>query len=98
MQALTQAMKRGDTDIVLDDQGVRQLIDSLYGLPHFGDDLKRIVRVNEKAAEATFREKSCNVTAGAHWTGQKRRAGRKGKVPGQADKGSSITRRPLRGR
>jgi predicted GTPase/D-ribose pyranose/furanose isomerase RbsD len=89
VQALTQAMARGETDIVLDDQGVRQLVDSLYGLPHFGDDLKRIVRVNEKAAEATFREKSCNVTAGAHWTGKKRTRGKRGNVRAQADKRSS---------
>ncbi|KAK4041603.1 hypothetical protein C8A01DRAFT_45253 [Parachaetomium inaequale] len=66
VQALTKAMERGDHDIVLDDQGVRQLVDSLYGLPHFGDDLKRIVRTNEKAAEATFREKSCRPPAAGH--------------------------------
>ncbi|KAK4152110.1 hypothetical protein C8A00DRAFT_35238 [Chaetomidium leptoderma] len=55
VQAMTKAIERGDADSVLDDQGVRQLVDSLYGLPYFGEDLKRIVRTNEKAAEATFR-------------------------------------------
>jgi hypothetical protein len=67
VKILTKAMERGDTNEVLGDQGVRQLIDGLYGLPHFGEDLKKIVATNEKAAEATFREKSFNVSAGTHW-------------------------------
>ncbi|KAK4150085.1 hypothetical protein C8A00DRAFT_37318 [Chaetomidium leptoderma] len=86
VQALTKAMERGDADSVLDDQGVRQLVDSLYGLPHFGEDLKRIVRTNEKAAEATFREKSCNVSAGRHWDRDGRaRTRRSESVRGQPD-------------
>jgi hypothetical protein len=89
VDALTLAMARGDTDIVLDDQGVRQLVDSLYGLPHFGKDLERIVRVNERAAEATFREKSCNVSAGRHWGRQKQPVQRRGSVRGQPDKAHS---------
>ena len=67
-------MKRGDTDRVLDDQGARQLVDSLYGLPHFGEDLKRIVQNNNQAVDAAFREKTFNVSAGTHWTSEKRRA------------------------
>jgi hypothetical protein len=96
VEALTKSMERGDTDTVLDDQGVRQLIDSLYGLPHFGEDLKRIVRVNERAAEATFREKSCNVSAGKHWTRPKRAVRGRESVRAQPDKvHSSAHRDPL---
>ncbi|KAK3487538.1 uncharacterized protein B0T23DRAFT_363533 [Neurospora hispaniola] len=69
VKVLTEAMDRGDSDRVVDDQGVRQLVDSLYGLPHFGEDLRRIVTVNEKAAEGSFRERSYNVSAGSHWKG-----------------------------
>ncbi|KAK3502480.1 hypothetical protein B0T13DRAFT_493894 [Neurospora crassa] len=69
VKVLTEALDRGDSDRVVDDQGVRQLVDSLYGLPHFGEDLRRIVTVNEKAAEGSFRERSYNVSAGSHWKG-----------------------------
>ncbi|KAK3399956.1 hypothetical protein B0T20DRAFT_373090 [Sordaria brevicollis] len=84
VKVLTEAMERGDADhVVVDDQGVRQLVDSLYGLPHFGDDLRRIVTVNEKAAEGSFRERSYNVSAGSHWT--------------KASKGRLTTRRKKNG-
>ncbi|KAK4448406.1 hypothetical protein QBC34DRAFT_381316 [Podospora aff. communis PSN243] len=62
--ALTKAMERGENTQVLDDKGVQQLIVGLYGLPHFGKDLERMVKVNAKAADAVFREKTCNLTAG----------------------------------
>ncbi|KAK1776025.1 LOW QUALITY PROTEIN: hypothetical protein QBC45DRAFT_453543 [Copromyces sp. CBS 386.78] len=65
VKVLTEAMERGDSDRVVDDTG---LVDSLYSLPHFGEDLRRIVTVNEKAAEGSFRERSYNVSAGSHWT------------------------------
>lgn len=67
IQVLTKAMERGDTDEVLDDIGVRNLVDSLYKLPHFGGDLQKIVRTNEAATDAAVREKSYNVSAGQHW-------------------------------
>ncbi|KAH6632409.1 hypothetical protein F5144DRAFT_593183 [Chaetomium tenue] len=86
VEALTRAMERGDTDMVLDDQGARQLIDSLYGLPHFGKDLQKIVQVNEMAADAVFREKSCNVSAGRHWGRKERQRNRPRSVRGQPDK------------
>jgi ribosome biogenesis GTPase A len=70
VDTLQKAMDRGDSGDVLDDKGVRQLIDTLYGLPHFGKDLKKIVTTNEKAAEATYRERSTNVSAGARWNPQ----------------------------
>lgn len=65
---LTVAMERGDNDKVLDDSKIRELIDSLYSLPHFGEDLKRVVGVNEQAVDAAFREKSLNVSVGSDWT------------------------------
>ncbi|EAQ87497.1 hypothetical protein CHGG_04116 [Chaetomium globosum CBS 148.51] len=89
VEALTRAMARGDIDIVLDDQGARQLVDSLYGLPHFGKDLQKIVQVNEMAADAVFREKSCNVSAGQHWGRKERPRNRPRSVRGQPDKPSS---------
>ncbi len=55
---------------------VALIIVTVYGLPHFGKDLKEIVATKEKSAEATYREKSFNVSAGAHWnrhmTGKKK--------------------------
>lgn len=94
VDALTRAMERGETDMVLDDQGARQLVDSLYGLPHFGKDLQKIVQVNEMAADAVFREKSCNVSAGRHWDRKERPRARQGSVRGQPDKPFSSTATP----
>jgi hypothetical protein len=76
VKTLQEAIARKDDGQVLDDQGVLQLIRTLYGLPHFGKDLKKIVAANEKAAEATYREKSSNVSAGAHWDRQKTSKGK----------------------
>jgi len=70
VDALQKAMDKGDSGDVLDDKEVRQRIDTLYDLPHFGKDLKKIVTTNEKAAEATYRERSLNVSAGKHWNPQ----------------------------
>ncbi|KAI1635356.1 hypothetical protein F4809DRAFT_614425 [Biscogniauxia mediterranea] len=67
VDALKTAMENGDSSRVIDDLGVQQLVKSLYGLPHFGKDLENIVKSQEKAAEATYRERSFNVSAGAHW-------------------------------
>lgn len=65
---LTKAMESGNTTQMLDDLGVTQLVTGLYGLPHFGADLKRIVENNERVVDAAFREKTCNVSAGVNWT------------------------------
>ncbi|KAI5925160.1 hypothetical protein F4810DRAFT_91550 [Camillea tinctor] len=67
VEALKKAMDDGDSSKVIDDVGVQQLVKSLYGLPHFGKDLQTIVKNQEKAAEATYRERTYNVSAGAHW-------------------------------
>lgn len=77
VEVLDKAMKDGDSRKVLDDAGVRQLVDSLYSLPHFGKDLQDIVRSQEKAAEATYRERSYNVAAGPHFN---RALGRKSRL------------------
>lgn len=55
---LTKAMESGNTTLMLDDRGVTQLVTGLYGLPHFGADLKRIVENNERVVDAAFREKT----------------------------------------
>lgn len=67
VRVLKEAMERGDESELLDDDGIRQAIDSLFGLPHFGQDLRAIFQNNERAAEMTYREKSFNVSAGSHW-------------------------------
>lgn len=70
---LTKAMESGNTTLMLDDLGVTQLVTGLYGLPHFGADLKRIVENNERVVDAAFREKTCNVSAGGDWTNKGKR-------------------------
>ncbi|SPJ78523.1 uncharacterized protein FTOL_06912 [Fusarium torulosum] len=67
VEVLEKAMKQGDESKLLDDAGVAQLVDSLYGLPQFGADLRNIVNIQEKAADATYRERSYNVTGGARF-------------------------------
>ncbi|KAI8721659.1 G domain-containing protein [Fusarium sp. LHS14.1] len=67
VEVLEKAMQQGDESKLLDDAGVAQLVESLYGLPHFGDDLRNIVNIQERAAESTYRERSCNVSGGAHF-------------------------------
>ncbi|KAI1496342.1 hypothetical protein F5X99DRAFT_75594 [Biscogniauxia marginata] len=67
VDALKKAMEEGDSSKLLDDGGIQQLVEGLYGLPHFGKDLRDIVKNQEKAAEATYRERTYNVSAGSHW-------------------------------
>ncbi|KAI8681042.1 G domain-containing protein [Fusarium keratoplasticum] len=67
VEVLQKAMRQGDESKLLDHTGVMQLVESLYGLPHFGDDLRNIVNIQERAAESTYRERSCNVSGGAHF-------------------------------
>ncbi|KAK4221081.1 P-loop-containing protein [Podospora fimiseda] len=74
VKAITKAMERGDDSFLLDDKGIWQLVTTLYGLPHFGEDLKKIMQINQKAADGAFREKSFNVMAGAHWKRGKRKS------------------------
>ncbi|KAH8650735.1 hypothetical protein BGZ61DRAFT_542099 [Ilyonectria robusta] len=65
VEVLEKAMKQGDESKLLDDTGVAQLVDSLYGLPQFGDDLRNIVKIQERAAESTYRERSWGGTFGS---------------------------------
>ncbi|RSL68851.1 hypothetical protein CEP53_002391 [Fusarium sp. AF-6] len=71
VDVLEKAMKEGDESKLLDDTGVAQLVESLYGLPHFGNDLRNIVNIQERAADSTHRERSCNVAGGAHFRRQR---------------------------
>ncbi|KAH7176743.1 hypothetical protein EDB81DRAFT_49645 [Dactylonectria macrodidyma] len=73
VEVLEKAMKQGDESKLLDDTGVAQLVDSLYGLPRFGDDLRNIVKIQESAAESTYRERSYNVPGGAHFSRRRER-------------------------
>ncbi|OIW25493.1 hypothetical protein CONLIGDRAFT_718320 [Coniochaeta ligniaria NRRL 30616] len=69
---LKSAMERGDDNELLDDAGIRQAIDALFGLPNFGKELRAIFDTNERAADNIYREKSLNASAGSHWNRQTR--------------------------
>ncbi|PNP86058.1 hypothetical protein FNYG_01114 [Fusarium nygamai] len=64
VEVLEKAMTQGDEFKLLDDKGVAQLVDSLYALPQFGNDLRNIVKIQESAAESSNRERSYNVSDG----------------------------------
>ncbi|KAM0433873.1 hypothetical protein ACHAPT_003816 [Fusarium lateritium] len=73
VEVLEKAMKQGDESKLLDDAGVAQLVDSLYGLPQFGNDLRDIVKIQETAAESTYRERAYNIVGGARFHHQRER-------------------------
>ncbi|KAJ3533254.1 hypothetical protein NM208_g8070 [Fusarium decemcellulare] len=73
VEVLEKAMKQGDESKLLDDKGVAQLVDSLYGLPRFGNDLRNIVKSQEIAAESTYRERACNISGGTHFRRRRER-------------------------
>ncbi|KAF5970479.1 P-loop containing protein [Fusarium bulbicola] len=75
VEVLEKAMKQGDESKLLDEKGVAQLVDSLYALPHFGNDLRNIVKIQESAAESSYRERSYNVSGGVGFH-RRRRANR----------------------
>lgn len=77
---LTKAMESGNTTLMLDDRGVTQLVTGLYGLPHFGADLKRIVENNERVVDAAFREKTFNVSAGGDWAKGGKKVAKKARI------------------
>ncbi|KAF5612789.1 P-loop containing protein [Fusarium tjaetaba] len=72
VEVLEKAMKQGDESELLDDKGVAQLVDSLYALPHFGNDLRNIVKIQESAAESSYRERSYNVSGGVGFRRRRR--------------------------
>lgn len=77
VEVLEKAMEQGDESKLLHDADVAQLVNRLYSLPHFGDDLRNIVKIQERAADSTHRERTCNVSGGAHFH---RRRGRRNKT------------------
>ncbi|KAF5611717.1 aaa atpase domain protein [Fusarium subglutinans] len=86
VEVLEKAMKQGDESKLLDNKGVAQLVDSLYALPHFGNDLRNIVKIQESAAELSYRERSYNVSGGVGFH-RRRRANRAQKEEaGNADR------------
>ncbi|KAJ4248770.1 hypothetical protein NW762_012608 [Fusarium torreyae] len=73
VRAIEKAIEQGDKSKLLDDEGVAQLIQSLYGLPHYGNDIQTNVNIQESAAESTYRERSYNVPGGTHFHRQRKR-------------------------
>ncbi|KAF5623091.1 P-loop containing protein [Fusarium sp. NRRL 52700] len=87
VEVLEKAMKQGDESKLLDDKGVAKLVDSLYALPHFGNNLRNIVKIQESAAESSYRERSYNVSGGVGFH-RRRRANRAQKEEAEkADRG-----------
>ena len=70
-------MSARESYCALDQDGVRERIESLYSLPHFGADLQMVMDANEKAGDLVFREKSVNIWAGDHWEQQRLGLGRR---------------------
>lgn len=51
----------------LDEAGVANVVASLYGLPHYGADLKNLAKVVGNAYEANFRERPYRISRRQHW-------------------------------
>lgn len=67
--AVEKAISAGKKGGLLRDDGVKRLIDDLYHMKHYGEMLHDIIKKNEKGRQRTYREKSCNIHTGSHWTG-----------------------------
>jgi hypothetical protein len=67
VRILDLAMKRGEDDKFIGDSQIPQQLESLYALPQYGSDFRKLMEQTEKAAQATNRERSYNVHAGNHW-------------------------------
>lgn len=68
VKVLDKSMLGGVEHKLLADNGIRQLLDHLYGLKHFGRHLQDVVTINERGTpRANYREKAFNVKAGHHW-------------------------------
>jgi hypothetical protein len=67
VRILDLAMKRGEDDKFIGDSQIPQQLESLYALPQYGSDFRKLMEQTEKAAQATNRERSYNVRAGDHW-------------------------------
>ncbi|KAF5553079.1 P-loop containing protein [Fusarium phyllophilum] len=87
VEVLEKAMKQGDESKLLDDKGVAQLVNSLYALPHFGNDLRNIVKIQESAAESSYRERSYNVSGGVGFHRRRRMNRAQKEAAGNSDYG-----------
>ncbi|RMZ79971.1 hypothetical protein DV738_g3080, partial [Chaetothyriales sp. CBS 135597] len=67
VKAMTQSIEAGQGYRVLDAEGVYDLVQKLYSLPHNGQDLKKVARIVGNAYAATFREKLYRVRGRNHW-------------------------------
>ncbi|KAJ5751917.1 hypothetical protein N7520_008834 [Penicillium odoratum] len=61
----------GETYRLLDEDSVREKIDSIYSLHYFGADLQKVMDANQRADDLVYREKSVNIWAGDHWEKQR---------------------------
>lgn len=67
VKVLDKSMQGSVERKLLADNGIRQLLDHLYGMKHNGRNLQAIVTINERGTpRANYREKAFNVKAG-HW-------------------------------
>lgn len=51
----------------LDEAGVANVVKSLYELPHYGADLKKLAQVVGNAYESNFRERPYRISRRQHW-------------------------------
>ncbi|RMZ76278.1 hypothetical protein DV737_g4889, partial [Chaetothyriales sp. CBS 132003] len=67
VKTMTQSIKAGQGYRILDADGVYDLVQGLYNLPHSGHDLKKVAKVVGMAYAATFREKPYRVRGIRYW-------------------------------
>lgn len=67
--AVEKAMSAGKAVDLLDDDGIKRLIDSLYQMQHYGNLLHDVIKKNEEGRQRIYREKSYNIQTGSHWAG-----------------------------
>ncbi|RMD44596.1 hypothetical protein DV735_g495, partial [Chaetothyriales sp. CBS 134920] len=67
VKAMTKSIEAGQGYRILDAEGVYDLVQKLYSLPHNGRDLRKVARVVGTAYAATFREKPYRVRGRNYW-------------------------------
>ena len=67
VKAMTLSIEAGKGYRILDADGVYDLVQTLYNLPHNGADLKKVAKVVGMAYAATFREKPYRVRGKNYW-------------------------------
>ncbi|RMZ89771.1 hypothetical protein DV736_g3019, partial [Chaetothyriales sp. CBS 134916] len=80
VKTMTQSIEVGQGYRILDADGVYDLVQGLYNLPHSGHDLKKVAKVVGTAYAATFREKPYRVRGRRYWMSPE--GGRRGDAQG----------------